>query len=442
VSRLTRWHSAPKVEERYSVDQWAMDAGLSGPLGGIQTTWADGGKTEPPASSFDGYVNGAFKRNSVVFAIIGVRTRIFTEARFQYQRLNGGRPGDLFGTNDLKILERPWTNGTTGDLLARMEQDASLAGNSYTARRTINGVDQLRRMLPDRTEIICTSPSGDPQDLDAEPVGYVYWPKGLHQGTPETIMAANVAHYAPTPDPSARFRGMSWMTPALDEITADMATTRHKLKFFDNAATPNLAVSLDKAIPKADFLDFVKAMREHEGADNAYKTLWLAGGADVKVVGADLKQLDFKVTQGAGETRIAAASGIAPLIVGLSEGLGAATYSNYAQARRAVADIWARPSWRQAAGALASIVPSFTDARLWYDDRDIPFLQEDEKDDAEIAQMQAATIRQLVDAGFEPDSVTHAVTAGDMALLVHSGLYSVQLQAAGADAPPAAVPAP
>jgi len=71
VSRLTRWHSAPKVEERYSVDQWAMDAGLSGPLGGIQTTWADGGKTEPPASSFDGYVNGAFKRNSVVFAIIG-----------------------------------------------------------------------------------------------------------------------------------------------------------------------------------------------------------------------------------------------------------------------------------------------------------------------------------------------------------------------------------
>lgn len=435
MNRLSRLHGARGTEERYSVDQWAMDAGIAGMLGGVNTTWGDGGKTEPPASSFDGYVNGAFKRNSVVFAIIGVRTRIFTEARFQYQRLNGGRPGDLFGTGDLSILETPWTNGTTGDLLARMEQDASLAGNSYTARRTIRGVDQLRRMLPDRTEIICTSPSGDPMDLDAEPVGYVYWPKGLHQGRPETILAQDVAHYAPVPDPSARFRGMSWMTPALDEITADMAATRHKLKFFDNAATPNLAVSLDKSIPKADFLEFVEAMREHEGAENAYKTLWLAGGADVKVVGADLKQLDFKVTQGAGETRVAAASGVAPLIVGLSEGLGAATYSNYSQARRAVADIWARPSWRQAAGALESIVKPQPGSRLWYDDRDIPFLQEDEKDDAEIAQMEATTIRTLVDAGFEPGSVTHAVTAGDMSLLKHSGLYSVQLQAAGTQTP-------
>ena len=43
---------------------------------------------------------------------------------------------------------------------------------------------------------------------------------------------------------------------------------------------------------------------------NAYKTLFLAGGADVKVVGADLKQVDFKQVQGAGETRIAAAAGV------------------------------------------------------------------------------------------------------------------------------------
>jgi hypothetical protein len=138
------------------------------------------------------------------------------------------------------------------------------------------------------------------------------------------------------------------------------------------------------------------------GALNAYKTLYLGGGADVKVIGTDLKQIDFKVTQGAGETRIAAAAGVPPIIVGLSEGLESATYSNYGQARRRFADGTMRPLWRNAAGSLARIMEMPGDSELWYDDRDIPFLQEDMKDEAEIQQLQSAAIRQLVDAGFKP----------------------------------------
>ena len=72
----------------------------------------------------------------------------------------------------------------------------------------------------------------------------------------------------------------------------------------------------------------------------------------------------------------------------------------------------------------------------WYDDRDIAFLREDEKDAADIQSVQAAAIRQLVDAGYEPDSVIAAITAGDLARLKHSGLYSVQLQPPGTIAPP------
>ena len=114
----------------------------------------------------------------------------------------------------------------------------------------------------------------------------------------------------------------------------------------------------------------------------AYKTMYLAGGADVTIVGSDLKQLDFKLTQGAGETRIAAAAGVPPIIVGLSEGLQAATYSNYGQARRRFSDLTMRPLWGNVVGSLATIVPVPGGAELWYDDRDIPFLAEDRKDEA------------------------------------------------------------
>jgi hypothetical protein len=72
--------------------------------------------------------------------------------------------------------------------------------------------------------------------------------------------------------------------------------------------------------------------------------------------------------------------------------------------------------------------------RLWYDARDVPFLREDEKDAAEIRQADAVTMRQLLDAGFTPESVTAAVIAEDFGILQHSNLYSVQLQPPAPDA--------
>ena len=173
----------------------------------------------------------------------------------------------------------------------------------------------------------------------------------------------------------------------------------------------------------------------HTGSNDAYKTLYLAGGAEVTVAGSDLRQLDFRATQGAGETRLCAAGGVPPIIVGLSEGLQAATYSNYSSARRKFGDGWARPQWRSAFAALASITEVPPDAELWYDDRDISFLREDQKDAATIQGTNATTINVYITAGFTPESSVAAVVNADPTLLVHSGMVSVQLQPPGTGVP-------
>ena len=67
-----------------------------------------------------------------------------TERWYADALVNNGRPGDLFGSRELEILERPWVGGTTGDLLSRMILDADFAGNSYTARV---GSELVRREL-------------------------------------------------------------------------------------------------------------------------------------------------------------------------------------------------------------------------------------------------------------------------------------------------------
>jgi len=401
-----------------------------------------GEKQEIPALTFEGYVQALYKTNGIIFACMLARMLLFSEARFQFRRRVNGRPGDLFGTPALDVLEHPWQNATTGDLLIRAIQDADLAGNFYAYRGPAVGPNgrkirpAIRRMRPDWVTIVVGSQqdSNTPGwELDAEVAGYVYQPGGPPGGRdPIILMPEQVAHFAPVPDPAFRFRGMSWLTPVIREIMGDNAATTHKLKFFENGATPNMVVSLDPKITPEVFAIWKKKMEEdHTGLANAYKTLYLGGGAQATVIGANMRQIDFKVTQGAGETRIAAAAGVPPIIVGLSEGLQAATYSNYGQARRRFSDGTMRPLWRNFAGSMASVIDVPQGAELWYDDRDIPFLQEDLKDRAEVQQTQSVAIKSLVDAGFRPDSVVSAITSDDMSRLVHTGLYSVQLQEPG-----------
>lgn len=381
-----------------------------------------GSSQDEVSETWLGYIRGIYKSNGIVFACMETRRRLFALPRFQFQQMRNGQPGDLFGTPELGILEAPWPNGTTGDLLSRAIQDVDLEGNFYAYR---DG-NRLRRMRPDWVSIGISGTN----DRDLEIIGYGYHPGGYSSQEPVIVMhPEEVIHWAPIPDPEARFRGMSWLTPILREVQADDAATEHKLGFFEHGATPNMIARLPETMGKEKFDEWVTKFREgHEGAENAYKTLFLGGGADVSVVGATLEQADFKTIQGAGETRIAAASGMPPIIVGLSEGLSYATYSNYGQARRHAADACLRPLWEGAAQAFSAVINVPGGARLWYDDRHVLFLQEDQADAAGIQQTKAVTIQQLITAGYLPDSVVAAVMADDFSHLQHSGLFSVQLQ--------------
>ena len=442
MTNLLQYIRAEQDDALISMDEWAQMFTYQGMqyMVGLDTTMPREGQ-EQISPAFNSYVNQAFKTNGVVFACTAVRMLLFSEARFQYRR-----PGrDLFGTPDLQPLEEPWPNATTRSLLSRMELDVTLAGNSFSVLRPgpPGGHRYVRRLRPDWVVILAGSNQEDPElaylDPDQQVLGYAYYPGGRYRGYEPMVFGVDeVAHYAPYPDPHANYRGMSWLQPIVQEVMSDKAATQHKLKFFENAATPNLVVVADYRAKDSAIQKIKEAIaQKHEGLAHAYKTLVLGGGADAKVVGADLKQIEFKVTQGAGETRISAAAGVPPVIVGLSEGLDAATYSNYSQARRRFADGTMRPLWGAAAGALGTIIPlpAGEGVELWYDDSGISFLKEDLLDAAEIQRSQAEQIRTLTDAGYKPDSVVNAVMAGDLRRLVHSGLYSVQLHPPGTQPP-------
>lgn len=391
------------------------------------------GRERPAVADFTAATELVMKRSGPIAALMFVRQLVFSEARFQFRQMRSGRPGELFGTPDLAILERPWANATTGDLLSRMIQDVDLAGNAFFTFVNDQDGPRLKRLRPDWVTIITGSrekPSLYGDAIDGQIVGYIYDPFTGGGGEGEILLPDQVAHFAPHPDPEYSYRGMSWLTPVIREIEADSAATEHKRAFFRNGATLQTVVTLDASVSADNFAKFKAAMDvEHRGALNAYKTLYIGGGADAKVVGADLRQLDFKATQGAGESRLAAAAGVPPVIVGFSEGLAGSSLNagNYAASRRRFADGTLRPLWRNAAGSLATLVNVPSGAELWYDDRDIAFLREDRGDVAEIQNKQANTMAQLISTGWKPDSVKAAIQSEDWGQLDHSGLYSVQL---------------
>jgi phage portal protein BeeE len=379
---------------------------------------------------------------------------VFSQARFGWRERRRGVLGDFFGSPELSLLENPWPNGTTGELLSHMETDASLAGNSYWTICDDRGrfgasasgpTRRLVRMRPDWVTLVIDAPSGNAFGLDARVVAYVFEPAvggaGVNPPDPVTLLPSEVCHYSPKPDPVARWRGMSWLTPALEEIMADKAATRHKGKFFRNGATPNMAIKFDKDTSPEAFQEFVEGFNSaHQGAEKAYKTLFLAGGADVVPLSVDFKQLDFKVTQGAGETRIAVDAGVPAAILGISEGLSGSSLNagNFGAARRLFVDTTIRDLWNKAAPSLQALIVRPNDrAELHVDDREIPFLREDARDRAEIRAKDASTLRTLSDGGWEPDAAVDFVTADDLKQLRgrHSGLIPVQLQPPGAETP-------
>jgi HK97 family phage portal protein len=423
----------------YNLDSYFAVNGVG--YQGTPVEMTGGPAQERTEANFEGFVQQGLKGNSIIWACERLRTKVFCQIRFMWQEMNDRRPGALTGGVEtrLELLDEPWPNGTTADLLARVRLHADLAGNAYIVKRQqADGSYALRILRPDWVTLVLGSngtPSADPNDVDTETVGYAYWPGGIRSGRdPEIFLPDEVSHYAPMPDPIAHYRGMSWLNPVIDELMADQAATRHKAQFFQNGAVGGVVVMVDKDMDQDAFGRWMRKFNgETQGLNNAYKTWYVTGGMDVKTLTSDMRQLDFKITQGAGETRIAAAAGTPPILVGLSEGLNAGQYNIYSQAKRSFVDGEVRPDWMNLCASLQSIIRPPNGKRLWYDDRDIPYLREDRKDLAEIMQMEMAAVETGLRAGFEADAVVEAVAAGDIRLLLgkQSGLFSVQLQPPG-----------
>jgi hypothetical protein len=358
------------------------------------------------------------------YAVLDRRASIMGEARPVFQRLERGKPTDIYSSRELELLKMPWQGGSFRQLAAICESDVASAGNSYWIRIG----QELARLDPDWVTIITAPITIEGRDVGERLVGYgVQRPS--HQ--PIYLTPAEVAHYKPSAPIGSPFRGESWLASVASDASSDVEMTRYKGNYLKNGAMPSLAVMYEPSIDMEQIEQFVPLFNsKFVGPMNAGKVMHLMGGRDVKTVGATLDELAFKAVQGAGETRIAAAAGVPASVAGFSEGMQGSSLNagNYTATRRLFGDAKIRPLLGSFCDAFATLLTVPADSRLWYDDSGVSFFQEDVADEAQIRQLNAQTIKTLVDGGFTPETAVSAATTGDFSALKHSGLYSVQLQ--------------
>lgn len=373
--------------------------------------------------------NGAFLASQCgpVHSVIDRRASVMGDARPVWQRLEKGKPTVMFSDRELEIVKTPWPGGSYRQLVAICESDVAAAGNSYWIRLG----NELVRLEADWVTIVVGEVQINGITIGTRLLGYAVSPLG--QSETLVLEPGDVAHYRPGVPNRQPWRGESWLASVALDASADVEMTQYKGNYLKNGAMPSLAVLYEPDLDMEKLEKFVPLFNEKfVGPMNAGKVLHLLGGRDAKTVGATLDDLSFKAVQGAGETRIASAAGVPAVVAGFSEGMQGSSLNagNYVATRRLFADAKIRPLLGSLFEAFANIVRPPVGARLWFDDSDVSFFQEDVADEANIRQLHANTVKTLIESGYDPDAVIGAVTTGNFAALLgqHSGLTSVQLQ--------------
>src|SRR5258708_5595158 len=369
----------------------------------------------------------SYGTSSIVFAAILVRMALFSEARFQFQAKDDKH---LFGNETLLKLEEPFgPHTTTGELLVRMEQDASLAGQAYIWDPP--GEDRLVRLRPDWVTIISEVVPVAGDAWYRRKVGYWHEPPKnvLDQGCGFFVPAEECVHWVPVPDPQADFRGMSWLTPAYREIMADSGMTQYKIRYLQNDASPNVIIRYVQKLHPGTIDNIRDRMTaRYAGPENAGKTLVLDQGADLTIVGSNLSQMDFANVSAVGVERILADGNVPGVLVGLEPLRGAGR--GYQESMQKFANLFARPQWRSACGALSQLLDVPAGNRLWFDTSDIAALQDGEMERGQAALVRMQALLAAVQAGYTHESAVAAVDSMDLNQLKAGGLGTPAQQSA------------
>ncbi|RYG34928.1 phage portal protein [bacterium] len=353
---------------------WANQSVASGRFGSVIRWFRD---TDPRKKA------GAIYDNGVVSIAIGWYWRNLTYPRIRVMR-KVKRDGEnvweeVDGHALPEALERgPYYDHTVlfhGTLISWM-----VAGSAYWYKvRSRSGLVIGYVYVPH----FLIRPMADKYNPDGTKL-ITYYEYTVPGGRAEELAVEDVVHLRCGIDPKDPQQGLAPLAGVLAEVGTDNLATQLTASLMANAGIPGIVIA-----PKGDAKDvtpekreeFKRKWKDNTTGENAGSPNMIPFAVDVSVLGFSPDQLALDKTTRMQVSRICAAAGLDPMVLGLPS--DSKTYSNYGEAIRASYDgalmpllnIWGLQIGHQ---TLDDWLDSEKGDRIGWDTSTVPALQEDE----------------------------------------------------------------
>lgn len=385
------------------------------------TVTAGNEQPEPVQRDYANAADQGYRQNELVFACIQEYITSASEAKLVVG--NKDSDGVLVPTSQqraLSLVDEPNASMDTVAFLEALHMQLLIGGNAYlfTPRSNIGTISGMYWLRPDRVRVI-------PDQMTGGAKAYRYTLDRYTLGAKQYIIPAEYIGHHKTTDPINDWYGLGNLQVLAKMVNLDSDATDFGRAVFENKGVPAGFLKVARKINSQDEAD---AIRRNWHARFAGKANWQRIGvldedASYEKLANGMGEMALPDLRNLTESRICAAFGVPPIIVGAKVGLDSATYSNYGQAKESFWEETLLPAYNRAAAFFTRALrdtPDFRGMEFAFDFSQVRALADDVKQQAEVQQINANTASILIKAGYEPDSVTDVLKLPEG--LVHTGM--------------------
>jgi HK97 family phage portal protein len=288
--------------------------------------------------AYGAFAAEGYNANAVVNAAIReiATSASMPEFRLMRESADGGKE-EL--KNELAfLLDHPNESQDQADFVETLTVHLMVSGNAYVMR-VRNGsrrIVALRLLRPDRVKVHIAS--------DGTVAYYEYNLDGrLYE-----LATEDVAHLK-LPNPYDDVYGLSPLQVVARYVNLDTSISTFLRAYFANAGVPAGILKVNRRITSQQEADAARQKwRSSFGGPRGWHGIAvLDEDAEYQQVAPNIADMDASTITAQTETRICAAFGVPPILIGLQAGLDSSTYSNYEQARSAFWDETVAPLVRR-----------------------------------------------------------------------------------------------
>ena len=286
---------------------------------------------------FNTYCEEGYKRNAVVYSAVREIARTAPSARLQVHKRLGQGQTEIQEADPIQgLLDFPNPGQSHYDFLETLITYLNLDGNAYIIREREDGLTTAM-WLP-RPDLMSAVVDSRKSIFEANALlGYAYT---AQNGEKLYFLPEDVIHIK-YPNPNDPHGGMGRGHPPLMAAAADADNDNNQTsfikQFFKNGAVPSGIIKSKNILDDTEVKRIQSRIGEqYAGETNWHKVMVLDADAEYQQTGLNLDEMVFPDLRAISETRICAAFKVPPVLIGVKAGLDAATYSNYALARRAL----------------------------------------------------------------------------------------------------------